>query len=138
MKSGAEEPAAPTAQRIDKWLWCARFFKTRTLAAKFVNDGNVRLTRLDETFRIDKPSFSVRPEDTIVFTRNGLLQIILVHDCAQRRGPAGEAAALYEDQSPPPPPKTERAETPFTREKGAGRPTKKQRRALEALKSEAT
>lgn len=124
------------AQRLDKWLWQARFFKTRTVAAKFVSDGNVRLTRGGDTVRIDKPSANVRPGDVIIFTRNERLRIIHVLACAERRGPASEAQALYEDRSPPPAPKGEAPPAPFARTRGAGRPTKKDRRALAALRSD--
>lgn len=125
---------APDTQRIDKWLWCARLYKTRTLAAKEVNDGRMRITRSGETLRADKASFSIRPGDTVVFTKNDRLRIIEIVSCAMRRGPASEAQTLYKDLSPPPLPKKERQPLPFEREKGAGRPTKKDRRALEALK----
>lgn len=127
--------AGQLSQRIDQWLWRARFFKTRTLAAKFTGNGSVRLTRNEETIRIDKASANIRPGDTLIFTRNDRLRIIKVVACAERRGPASEAQTLYEDCSPPPPPKTEHAPAPFNREKGAGRPTKKDRRALQALKA---
>lgn len=129
-----EEPSLDT-QRIDKWLWRARFFKTRTLAAKFVNDGGVRVSRHGKTIRADKASFTICAGDTLVFTKKDRLQIIEVTRCALRRGPAKEAQTLYCDQSPPPPPKERAPEKQFAREKGAGRPTKKDRRALEALKS---
>lgn len=127
--------AARETQRIDQWLWRARFFKTRTLAAKFVSDGNVRLTRNGDTARVDKASANIRPGDILVFTRSDRLKIIAVSSCAARRGPASEAQQLYEDQSPPPPPKADRTPPAFSREKGAGRPTKKDRRALAALKA---
>ncbi len=130
-----EAVATQETQRLDRWLWCARFFKTRTLASKFVSDGNVRVTRAEATQRADKASFSVRPGDVLVFTRGARLRIITVEACAERRGPAAEAQTLYTDQSPPPPPKGETTPTPFAREKGAGRPTKKDRRALDAVKS---
>lgn len=130
----AKDSAEQSAQRIDRWLWYARFFKTRTLAAKFVSDGNVRLTRSAEAIRIQKPSFLVRECDMLVFSRNDHLRIINVVALAARRGPASEAQALYDDQSPPRPAKQEQPVSPFDREKGAGRPTKKDRRALDALK----
>lgn len=135
--NGADTAGEPVAvsQRIDKWLWQARFFKTRSLASKFVGDGNVRLGRGDATQRADKPSAAVRPGDTLVFTINERLRIIRVLACAQRRGPASEAQTLYEDQSPPPP-KTAAPAKAFARDKGAGRPTKKDRRAISALKSD--
>ncbi len=133
--TGAAAEAASAAQRLDKWLWMARFFKTRTLAAKFVSDGHVRIARGETTNRADKPSASIRPGDVIVFTRNERLRVIHILACAERRGPASEAQTLYEDRSPPPPPKDETPAVPFAREKGAGRPTKKDRRALAALKT---
>lgn len=126
--------AAPDTQRIDRWLWHARFFKTRTLASKFVNDGNLRITRGETTLRAEKSSFTICAGDVLVFTRNEALRIIEVKDCASRRGPASEAKLLYDDQSPPVPPRPARQTPLFAREKGAGRPTKKDRRALEAIK----
>ncbi|MEM9495114.1 MAG: RNA-binding S4 domain-containing protein [Pseudomonadota bacterium] len=127
------DKAPPDTQRIDRWLWCARFFKTRTLASKFIGDQSVRLTRDGDTTRIEKPSVAVRAGDTVTFSRNECLRIIDVVSCAMRRGPASEAATLYIDRSPPAVRK-EREPAPFEREKGAGRPTKKDRRALDAIK----
>ena len=135
MTAEAAQPESAAAQRLDKWLWQARFFKTRTLAGKFVSDGNVRVTRGEITQRADKASATIRPGDVIVFTRSERLRIIHILACSERRGPASEAQTLYEDRSPPPPPKAEKKELPFAREKGAGRPTKKDRRALSALKT---
>ncbi len=132
---GADEGAVETSQRLDKWLWQARFFKTRTIAAKFVNSGNVRMTRGESTVRIAKASATVRPGDVIVFTQHERVRIIAILACAARRGPASEARELYEDRSPPPPPKEQARREPFSRDKGAGRPTKKDRRALAALQS---
>ncbi|MCI5045926.1 MAG: hypothetical protein MRY59_00370 [Aquisalinus sp.] len=133
------EAELPASQRIDKWLWCARFFKTRSLAGKAVAAGDMRLTRGEQTQRITKASFSVQQDDTIAFTRHARLFIIRVKSCALRRGPAPEAQALYEDLSPPPPPKPEKnlaAVGNFEREKGTGRPTKKDRRDLEKVRQE--
>lgn len=122
-------------QRIDQWLWHARLFKTRTLAGKFVSDGRVRVTRDETPMRVEKASFTIRPGDHLVFTLHDRLRILGVIQCAKRRGPASEAQTLYDDQSPPPPPKEKKPVTPFAREKGAGRPTKKDRRALDAVKA---
>jgi ribosome-associated heat shock protein Hsp15 len=74
------------AVRADVWLWRARFFKTRSLAAKFVDEGRIRLTRGGAESRVDKPSRTLKPGDVVVF---GL-------DCGERRGPATEARGLYE------------------------------------------
>lgn len=122
-------------QRVDQWLWQARFFKTRTKATKFVNDGNVRLSRENNTHRIEKSSALIAAGDILIFTIGERLRVIEILDCAKRRGPAAEAVTLYTDQSPPPPARKEKPITPFAREAGAGRPTKKDARALAALKT---
>ncbi|MEO1253113.1 MAG: RNA-binding S4 domain-containing protein [Pseudomonadota bacterium] len=124
----------PRTQRLDQWFWHARFFKTRTLASKFVAEARVRVTRGRQTMRVEKPSFPVMIGDVVAFSRGDRLRIVAVEALASRRGPASEAQTLYTDQSPPPAPRERPAPTPFVREKGAGRPTKKDRRALAALK----
>ena len=130
----SKQGMADQAGRLDRWLWCARFFKTRSSATKFVNDGHVRITRDETTSRAEKPSLILRPGDTLIFTRGDQLRVIEVIAGAERRGPASEAQTLYTDHSPPRPTKEERKAQPFEREKGAGRPTKKDRRALDAIK----
>lgn len=82
--------------RADVWLWRARFFKTRSLAAKFVDEGRIRLTRAGTESRIDKPSRTVKPGDVVVFGLGGRLIAVRVLDCGERRGPATEARGLYE------------------------------------------
>ncbi len=119
---------ASDTQRVDTWLWHARLFKTRTLAADVVSAGKVRLTRNGETSRISKTSAQIRPGDELTFPKGRLIRIIRVEALAIRRGPAPEAQALYEDLTPPPPPKAERPPPVAPREEGAGRPTKKERR----------
>ena len=127
-------PAGPSSQRIDKWLWCARLFKTRTLAAKIVSAGGVRLTRAAETIRIEKPSTLVRIGDKVVFLIGDRLKVMEVQACGLRRGPASEAQLLYVDRSPPPLSKDQTADVGAGRGRGAGRPTKKERRAVDRLK----
>lgn len=83
------------ACRIDVWLWRARFFKTRSLAARFVEDGRVRLTRPGGEVRLDKPSRTIRPGDALVFAVGGRLIAITVEGLGERRGPASEAQQLY-------------------------------------------
>jgi ribosomal 50S subunit-recycling heat shock protein len=83
------------AARIDVWLWRARFFKSRALAAKFVEDGRVRLTRAEVETRLDKPSRTVRPGDALVFALGGRVTSIVVEALGERRGPASEARTLY-------------------------------------------
>ena len=82
--------------RADVWLWRARFFKTRTLAAKFVDEGKVRLTRgaAPET-RLDKCARPVKPGDRLVFAVGGRLIAIQIEALGERRGPPAEARALY-------------------------------------------
>ena len=115
------EGPLPT-QRLDKWLWMARFFKTRSLSAKLVTGGGVRVNGT----RVTKASTSVKPGDTLTFVQGRQVRVVQLKDVAKRRGPAPEAQALYEDLSPPP-------EGPAPPRVGA-RPTKKERRTLDAMR----
>lgn len=90
------------SQRIDKWLWCARIYKTRALAAKAAASGAVRLTRGAATSRVEKASVLVRPGDRLAFLAGGRLRILEIEAIASRRGPAAEARQLYRDRSAPP------------------------------------
>jgi ribosomal 50S subunit-recycling heat shock protein len=85
------------ACRADVWLWRARFFKTRSLAARFIDEGRVRLTHpgLEET-RIDKPARPVKVGDRLVFAVGGRLIAVTVAALGERRGPPAEARTLYE------------------------------------------
>lgn len=116
-------------QRIDKWLFFARVVKSRTLAAKHAQAGHVRVNGA----KIGQASQEIKPGDVVTVTLDRRVLVYRVIDCGSRRGPASEAALLYEDLSPPPPPKTQ---TSFEiaiakRPAGAGRPTKKERRAMD-------
>ncbi len=86
--------------RIDKWLWAARFFKSRTLAAAACGGGKVHVNG-----DAAKPSKTVRPGDLLRVTLPRIRRIIRVTALAERRGGAIEAAALYDDLTPPPPPR---------------------------------
>jgi ribosome-associated heat shock protein Hsp15 len=81
--------------RIDVWLWRARFFKTRGLAAKMVEEGRLRLTHAGVETRLDKPSRVVHPGDLLVFVLSGRVTAIRIEDLGERRGPPAEARALY-------------------------------------------
>ncbi|WP_334162122.1 RNA-binding S4 domain-containing protein [Phenylobacterium sp.] len=84
------------ACRIDVWLWRTRFFKTRSLSAKFVDEGRVRLTRQGQTeVRLDKSSRTVKPGDRLVFAVGGRLIAVQVEALGERRGPPAEARTLY-------------------------------------------
>ncbi len=82
--------------RLDVWLWRARFFKTRALAAQFLEGGRLRVIRPGaEPVRIDKASRTVRPGDRLLFAQGGRILEIEVKAFGERRGPASEARALY-------------------------------------------
>src|SRR5271166_6956466 len=83
------------ACRIDVWLWRARFFKTRSLAAHTVEDGGVRLSRGGALTPIEKPSRAVRPGDVLTFAQGTRWLAVKVEALGARRGPAPEARALY-------------------------------------------
>lgn len=81
--------------RADVWLWRARFFKTRSLAAKFLDEGRVRQTRGGTETRIDKCARPVKVGDTLVFAVGGRLTAVTVAALGERRGPPAEARELY-------------------------------------------
>jgi ribosome-associated heat shock protein Hsp15 len=81
--------------RVDVWLWRARFFKTRSLAARMVEEGCVRLARGGAELDLDKPSRTVRPGDSLVLLRDERRVMVRVEALGERRGPAPEARALY-------------------------------------------
>jgi ribosomal 50S subunit-recycling heat shock protein len=85
------------ACRCDVWLWRARFFKTRSMAAKFVEEGRVRQTRAGQETRLDKPARPVKVGDQLVFALGGRLIAVTVVGTGERRGPATEARTLYAD-----------------------------------------
>ena len=86
---------ADDACRVDVWLWRARFFKTRSLAARVVDEGRVRLTRAGAQTRLDKPSRAVKVGDELVFALAGRLTAVRVEALGARRGPPAEARTLY-------------------------------------------
>ncbi len=108
--------------RIDKWLWQARFFKTRSLAAKQVSGGHVRVNGN----RVLKPAQGVGPGDVLTFHQGRVVRVVRIHALGQRRGPASEAQLLYADM-------TEKQNVPSKNPgyQGKGRPTKKDRRAID-------
>ena len=83
------------AARADVWLWRARFFKTRSSAAKFVDEGRVRLTRAGQESRLDKCARPVKVGDSLVFALGGRLIAVTVAALGVRRGPPAEARTLY-------------------------------------------
>ncbi|PZQ65751.1 MAG: RNA-binding protein [Phenylobacterium zucineum] len=87
--------------RADVWLWRARFFKTRSMAAKFVDAGRIRLTRGGQETRIDKASRSLKLGDHLIFALGGRLIAVSIEGFGERRGPASEARELYLALDPP-------------------------------------
>jgi ribosome-associated heat shock protein Hsp15 len=116
-----------TAQRLDKWLWCARLTRTRSGAARLIEAGKVRINGT----RALKPSRLVQAGDVVTATWLGRLTVVRVLTSAERRGPASLARTLYEDLTPPTP-----APAPEPGLDGTGRqgprPTKRNRRRLDA------
>ncbi len=107
----SNENDAEETLRIDKWLWHARFLKSRSLAAKLVTEGKLRING----DRYTKAGKTVRAEDVLTFTLHDRIRIVRIIALGTRRGPAPEAQALYEDMSPAPEPKPPQASV--TREK---------------------
>ena len=113
--------------RLDKWLWHARFFKSRRLAAEAVERG-VRVNQV----RVSKPARTVGPGDILTFAQAKTIRVVRVVEIGERRGPASEAQELYEDLTPQSEPQQgshDRANT-SPKFEGSGRPTKKDRRAM--------
>ena len=123
---------ARDSQRIDKWLWHARVFKTRSRAAAYAAAGKLRINGN----RVRKASQAVGPDDVLTFALAGRVRVYRIAGLAMRRGPYLEAIKLYEDLSPPES-QHDRArrpslpELPRGREPGQGRPTKRDRRAID-------
>ena len=118
----------PAALRIDKWLWAARAFKTRSLAANACDGGKV-----DINGDAAKPAKPVRAGDRVEITTPVGRRILKVTALSERRGPAAAARALYDDLTPPAPPRARQPKPPY-RPPGAGRPTKRERRQTDRLR----
>jgi ribosome-associated heat shock protein Hsp15 len=112
--------------RLDKWLWQARFFKTRGLSAKTVSAGHVRVNGQP----VSKPGRGVGAGDVLTFPQGRDVRVIRVEALGHRRGPAPEAQALYTDLDPPKPRPAGEAVPQNPRFDGKGRPTKKDRREM--------
>ena len=120
--------------RIDKWLWCARFYKTRTLAAEEIDKGRVEVNG-----QAVKPAREVKPGDTVSMRREGITRVVVVKGLSNMRGPAPVAQQLYEET-----PESAAARAKAAEERRLspepslsiehGRPTKRGRRDLEQAK----
>ncbi|MFJ9522465.1 RNA-binding S4 domain-containing protein [Kitasatospora sp. NPDC101801] len=114
--------------RVDAWIWSVRLTKTRSLAAAECRAGHVRIN--DERV---KPAQAVREGDVVRLFHAGVERIVTVRKLIRKRVGAEVAAECYRDDTPPPPPRAE-AEMAGIRDRGAGRPTKRDRRELERLR----
>jgi ribosome-associated heat shock protein Hsp15 len=127
------QPSSGSRQRIDKWLFFARMMKSRSLAQSQIQSGRVRINGE----RVGQPSHLVKPGDKVELSLERRDVVLVVKLAGERRGPYEEARLLYEDLSPPPE-ETKRLTSyeQATRTAGAGRPTKKERRAIDRLMSD--
>lgn len=120
--------------RIDKWLWYARVVKTRSLATKLVQGGNVRVNRE----KISNASRGIKVDDVLTISVHERIRILKIVELGERRGPAKEAQLLYEDLSPQP---TKKSSEEFAAAKTPSpnrRPDKKERRAIKSYKNSFT
>ena len=120
------EPA--TTARVDSWIWAVRLVKTRSLATAACRAGHVRVN--GERAKAAQP---IRVGDEIRYRESGFDRVVVVGAILTKRVSAPVAVASYTDLTPPPPPREEVALAPL-RDRGAGRPTKRERRDLEKLR----
>ena len=117
--------------RVDAWVWAVRLAKTRSQATAACKAGHLRVNDAAA-----KPAQPVNIGDVVRVRLHGFEKIYRVAGLATKRGSATEAALLYEDLTPPPPPRVERPAA-VVRERGAGRPTKRDRREIDRLRGRA-
>jgi ribosome-associated heat shock protein Hsp15 len=119
--------------RLDRWLWAARFFKTRALAAAAIDGGKIEVNGARA-----KRAKPLALDDRVKIRRGPLEYVVLVRRLAAQRGPPSAAAALYEEDAESKRRRERLAEqlraAPSLRYEGKGRPTKKDRRDIERLR----
>ena len=113
--------------RVDSWIWSVRLAKTRSAASGACRAGHVRVNGM----RV-KPAHSVRAGDEVRLRQDGRERIVVVMRVIAKRAGAPVAAECYIDHSPPPPPREETV-TVAARDRGTGRPTKRERRSIDKL-----
>jgi len=120
------------SRRLDKWLWYARFFKSRSLATKFCASGKLRVNGQV----VKKPHYGLHAGDVLTFPKGPHIRVVRVEALGTRRGPATEAQTLYDDLDPPKPREKGDAKPPrpAERDPGSGRPTKRERRLTDWFK----
>jgi ribosome-associated heat shock protein Hsp15 len=124
----AAGPAKGETVRIDSWIWAVRLIKTRSLGATACKGGHVHVNGE----RV-KPAYSVRVGDEVRLRHEGRERVVIVKRLIRKRVGAPVAAQCYIDNSPPPPPR-EAVAPAGLRDRGTGRPTKRDRRELERLR----
>jgi len=140
-----DDPSDQARLRIDRWLWFARFFKSRSAASQVCNARRIRIAGKI----IAKASHTVKVGDVLTFPQARTIRTIKIVALGTRRGPAPEAQMLYEDMDPATPGQTTSEPgsakgkgrglleaSPAKRSPGSGRPTKSQRRALDRLRDD--
>ncbi|MEU3524514.1 RNA-binding S4 domain-containing protein [Streptomyces sp. NPDC038707] len=125
----AAGPASGETVRIDSWIWAVRLIKTRSLGSAACRGGHVHVNGE----RV-KPAYSVRVGDEVRLRHEGRERVVIVKRLIRKRVGAPVAVQCYIDNSPPPPPRAAVAPVGL-RERGTGRPTKRDRRELERLRA---
>jgi ribosome-associated heat shock protein Hsp15 len=121
-------PAGPAATRVDRWVWAVRLTRTRALAAAACRAGHVRVNG-----ERAKPATTVKIGDEVRVRGEGPERIVLVTRVIERRVGPAPAAECYDDRTPPPPPR-EHVALAAQRDRGAGRPTKREGREIDRLR----
>ncbi|GAA3858217.1 RNA-binding S4 domain-containing protein [Streptomyces lannensis] len=124
----AAGPSNGESVRIDSWIWSVRLVKTRSIGADACKGGHVRVNGE----RV-KPAYAVRVGDEVRLRHEGRERVIVVRQLIRKRVGAPVAVQCYIDNSPPPPPR-EAVAPAGIRDRGAGRPTKRDRREMERLR----
>jgi ribosome-associated heat shock protein Hsp15 len=112
---------------VDSWIWSVRLTRTRSAASAACRAGHVRVNGV----RV-KPAHAVRPGDEVRLRHEERERVVVIQQVITKRASAPVAAGCYIDNSPPPPPREE-AVAVAVRDRGAGRPTKRERRSIEKL-----
>ena len=113
--------------RLDKWLFFARFFKTRSLSSKQIEAGHVRVNAT----KVLKPATSIWIGQVLTIVQGRTVRVVEVLALGYRRGPASEAQLLYRDLTP-----KQDSEDPAPGQDRKGRPTKRERRALRNFRND--
>ncbi|GIG24690.1 RNA-binding S4 domain-containing protein [Cellulomonas denverensis] len=121
-------PPGPASTRVDRWVWAVRLTKTRAAAATACRAGHVKVNG-----ERAKPATSIKAGDEVRVRGDGPERIVVVRAVIERRVGAAVAVQCYRDDTPPPPPK-EHVAVAAQRDRGAGRPTKRERREIDRLR----